>query len=136
MDIELIHTHLEEIKALVSWWRQRGGHRESIECHANQIAKLIKPIDYRKLARGRPCMAQIPGVCQGGTETTVLAHLNVPGLNVKAPDIHGAWCCCMCHAWLDADWVIGNQVGKDQRDLWHLQAVIRTQRVLIEEGKL
>ena len=91
-------------------------------------------VDYKAEARGRPCQVMIPGVCQGGTETTVAAHLDVPGLNVKAHDIHVAWACYACHDWLHTQWTIKHV--KDERDLLHLRGVIRTQKVLIKEGKL
>lgn len=91
-------------------------------------------VDFKAEARGRPCMVQIPGICCNDPETTVLAHLNVQGLNVKAHDIHGAWACHECHDWLDTGWTF--HAVKNQRDLLHLQGVIRTQIELIKEGKL
>ena len=97
-------------------------------------------IDLRKEAKGRPCMVQVPGVCNNSPETTVLAHLNVPGLNVKAHDLHGAWACSNCHAWLDYGWALaskfGHSVSRTERDFYHYEAIIRTQQHLIKEGKL
>lgn len=56
-------------------------------------------------AKGAPCALRFPGICQGGTETTVWAHLNGArygkGAGVKAHDILGAPACFRCHAYLD-----------------------------------
>lgn len=58
------------------------------------------------LARGQPCLMRVPGVCQGGTETTVAAHSNMAahgkGGARKADDIYSVWACAACHiGWLD-----------------------------------
>jgi len=57
------------------------------------------------LARGQPCLLRVPGVCQGGTETTVAAHSNLSihgkGGARKADDIYSVFSCGTCHAWLD-----------------------------------
>jgi hypothetical protein len=57
--------------------------------------------DLRKLARGQPCLVRIPGVCDGGGETTVLAHLRIrgnAGIGQKPVDMpFGAFCCFACH---------------------------------------
>jgi hypothetical protein len=82
---------------------------------AAQMPALIKPQPknppgrsqaYRDLARGQPCMVQIPEVCCGNTETTVLAHSNEgvlgKGMAMKADDAIGsAWACFTCHSWVD-----------------------------------
>lgn len=58
------------------------------------------------LARGMPCLLRVPGVCQGGTETTVAAHSNwaihgKAGAR-KADDHYSVWSCAACHiGWLD-----------------------------------
>ena len=33
--------------------------------------------DLRKAARGRECQVRIPGVCNGNSETSVLAHIRL-----------------------------------------------------------
>lgn len=91
-------------------------------------------MNLRKLARGRPCMVRIPKVCNFNPETTVLAHLNGAGMGRKAHDLHGAWTCAACHQWLDGGF--SREASKNVRDLYHLEAVIRTQEALIEEGLL
>ena len=67
-------------------------------------------MNLRKLARGRPCMVRIPGVCDG--------------VGLKSPDLLGAWCCAPCHA----------SAGDRGPEL--AVAVMRTQAKLIEEGVL
>lgn len=84
-------------------------------------------MNLRREARGRPCMVRIPLVCDGGGETTVLAHFRLAGTcgtAVKPPDRLGAWCCGPCHGY----------VGDRHPDL--AIGVMRTQMKLIEEGKL
>lgn len=52
-----------------------------------------------------PCTMRLPGVCLGGTETTVLAHSNQlkhgKGMGIKADDNWGAFACAACHDVLD-----------------------------------
>lgn len=56
-------------------------------------------------ARGAQCAFRFPGICQGGTETTVWAHLNGArfgkGAGIKAHDILGGHACFYCHSYLD-----------------------------------
>lgn len=57
----------------------------------------------RRLARGKPCLVRLPG-CDGGGETTVLAHYRLAGysgVGKKPPDIMGAWSCFKCHQLVD-----------------------------------
>ena len=84
-------------------------------------------MNLRKLARGRPCMVRIPGVCDGGGETTVLAHYRLAGtcgVGMKSPDLLGAWACAPCHA----------AAGDRGQDL--AEGVMRTINELVREGKL
>lgn len=58
------------------------------------------------MARGRECLLRVPGVCQGGTETTVAAHSNWAchggkGMGRKASDAYVVNACFACHSWLD-----------------------------------
>lgn len=58
------------------------------------------------MAKGMPCLLQIPGVCRGGTETTVACHSpfachGKAGAR-KADDQYSVWGCAACHIpWLD-----------------------------------
>lgn len=85
-----------------------------------------------KSARGEQCQVRIFGVCNFDTETTVLAHLNGGGVGAKHLDGHGAYACSNCHTWLDGGYV--KAANRDARDLFHLQAVIRTQSILVDKG--
>ena len=50
----------------------------------------------------------------------------------KQSDLHGAWGCSACH-----DVVDGRAKADYPRELlklWHLEGVIRTQQILLDEG--
>ena len=98
---------------------------------------MSKQDKYTRSAKGQPCQLRIPGVCKPapGNETTVLAHLNGGGMAYKHQNIHGAYGCEACHSWVDKDYV-HSVYSRDTRDLWHLQGVIRTQVIMIEDGIL
>jgi len=86
----------------------------------------------RQSARGQQCQVRVPGVCNFDPSTTVLAHLNSAGMALKAHDIHGAYCCSDCHAWLDGDY--SATTDRELRDLYHLEAMVRTQIIMINDG--
>lgn len=96
---------------------------------------VAKQDKYTKSARGQECQVRVPGVCNYDSSTTVLAHLNGAGVGRKKVNIHGAYSCFDCHAWLDGGYV---QTGhlRSTRDLYHLEGVIRTQELMIEMGIL
>jgi hypothetical protein len=60
---------------------------------------------YRAMARDRPCMLALPGICNRDWSTTVLAHSNSladnKGKGYKSHDHAGVWACFSCHTWLD-----------------------------------
>lgn len=58
---------------------------------------------YRDGSRGQPCTFRIPGVCTGGGEDTVFAHIGDrhTGRSVKASDTSGADVCFNCHTVID-----------------------------------
>lgn len=69
-----------------------------------------KPEPYRDpalldMARGRPCLLLVPGVCNARIDTTVAAHSNLAehgkGGARKADDVFSVWACFACHTWLD-----------------------------------
>ena len=59
------------------------------------------------MARDRPCLLLVPGICNHRTDTTVAAHSNwaehggKAGAR-KADDCYTVWACYACHTWLDA----------------------------------
>lgn len=91
---------------------------------------------YTRSARGKACTVRVPGICRQApeNETTVLAHVNGAGMGFKAVNIHAAYCCFECHAWLDGGY--SKTHASAERDLFHLEGVIRTQVIMIENGIL
>jgi hypothetical protein len=66
---------------------------------------VIRSSKVLRSAKGQPCAARFPGICNNNPETTVWAHLNGhafgKGMGVKAHDILGFHACAACHAYLD-----------------------------------
>ena len=84
-------------------------------------------VNLRELARGKPCLVRLSS-CDGGGETTVLAHYSLSGISgkgLKSPDTVAAWCCAKCH-----DLVDGRQktelFAREQLRLAHAEGVMRT----------
>ena len=102
-----------------------------------------KRTEYRnpkllKAAKGQECTVQVPGVCIGGTETTVAAHSpfgeDGKGMGQKADDCFIAFACSACHDWLDGR---GKKITSDyDRDAYFNRGVKRTLRNLLERGIL
>lgn len=99
---------------------------------------------YLKQAKGQECTLQIPGVCIGGTETTVACHspLKEDREGTKAPDFCVAWGCRACHDTLDRrakisaghDTVFGQFItDEDQRFYFH-RGMVRTLGNAISDG--
>lgn len=92
--------------------------------------------NLRKEARDRECQIRIPGVCNGNSETVVLAHYRMSGIcgtGIKPNDVFGAWACSACHDEIDRRTRITDAEYAKQ---CHLEGVIRTQDILIKEGKI
>lgn len=68
-------------------------------------------------AKGAPCSARFPGICNGDPETTVWAHLNGgaygKGMGVKAHDVLGFDACDRCHAYYDVGHRTSPQISTD-----------------------
>lgn len=87
-----------------------------------------------KAARDRECQVRIPGVCNGNTETTVLAHYRMAGtwgVGYKPNDLQGAWACSACHDACDGR---RSDIGRDEARQYHAEGVMRTQALLLREG--
>lgn len=85
-------------------------------------------MNLRKLARGQPCQVRLPG-CDGGGETTVLAHYRLAGTcgtGMKPPDICGAWACHHCHDVIDGRRKPPFGSSRLEVQHAHANAVIRT----------
>jgi len=79
-------------------------------------------------------MVRLPG-CDGGGETTVLAHNRLAGtcgIGMKPPDLLGAWACFKCHDGID--YRAGSYMSKTERQLAHAQGVMRTIAALLADG--
>lgn len=68
-----------------------------------QRREPIRSRDYLDGSRGQPCVFQIPGICIGGTETTVACHLHDEtfGMAEKADDTSTGDGCHACHDAMD-----------------------------------
>lgn len=80
----------------------------------------------RREARGKPCMIRLPG-CDGGGETTVLAHYRLAGYcgtGLKPPDELAAWACVSCHDAVDGRRNTG--LPRAELLLAHAEGVMRT----------
>ncbi|MEQ1969351.1 DUF1364 domain-containing protein [Xenorhabdus nematophila] len=92
--------------------------------------------NLRKEAKGRECQVRIPGICNGNSETVVLAHYRMAGIcgtGMKPPDLFGAWACSACHDEIDRR---TRRTDTDYAHIAHLEGVIRTQSILLSEGKI
>jgi len=90
----------------------------------------------RREARGRECQIRLP-VCNGNPDTVVLAHVRlvgISGLGLKSPDLFGAWACADCHDSVDRR--RHTSLDRDFVRLAHLEGMMRTQYILLQEGKL
>lgn len=93
-------------------------------------------MNARKAAQSQPCTVRLPG-CDGGGETTVLAHYRLAGhcgTGQKPPDSMGAFACASCHDICDGrrqlpDWARGDW-SREQIRLAHAEGVMRTQVIL------
>jgi hypothetical protein len=84
-------------------------------------------MNLRKAAQGRDCMVRLEGICNHNPETTVLAHIRMPGLSgmgIKADDLLGAWACSACHDAIDRR--SHTDLDRDYVRLAHLEGMART----------
>lgn len=95
---------------------------------------MTKQNKYTRSARGQSCQVRVPGVCNHDPQTVVFAHLNGGGWGAKQYDIHGCYACDRCHFWLDGGYVQTHT--RQDRDLTHLEAMVKTQQIMIKEGTL
>jgi hypothetical protein len=92
---------------------------------------MSRNYNLRDYARGQPCQVRLP-CCNGGTETTVLAHVRlagISGMGMKAPDLLGAWCCAACHVYCDTH-------KDDATQLAFAHGVFRTQAAMLKMGAI
>jgi len=88
----------------------------------------------RKSAKDRPCLVRLPG-CDGGGETTVLAHYRLAGhcgTGLKPPDCLGSFTCDPCHSAVDGRRTLEGWSRTEIR-LAHAEGCLRTAALLGEE---
>ena len=88
--------------------------------------------DLKKYARDKPCMVRLPG-CDGGGQTTVLAHYrsSSTGMGQKEPDVMAAHCCDSCHR-AEHNGIPG--WTKAEIKTAFLEWILRTQKQLVKDG--
>lgn len=92
-------------------------------------------MNLRNAARGEPCYVRLPGICNGNSETVVLAHLRVigvSGMGMKAPDILGCPACSSCHDAIDRRSEM--DLDRDYVRLAHHEGVARWLAKLVKDG--
>ena len=89
--------------------------------------------NLRKDAQGKDCQIRGP-TCNHDPATTVLAHIGGGGMGRKQHDLFGAWACSACHDMVDGR--DDSVVSVMTRKLWHLEGMMRTQQILLDEGKI
>jgi hypothetical protein len=80
-------------------------------------------------------MVRLIGICNHNPETTVLAHIRMPGISgmgMKADDLLGAWACSSCHDAIDRR--SHTDLDRDYVRLAHLEGMARTITILRNEG--
>jgi hypothetical protein len=98
----------------------------------------IRSTKVLRSAKGQPCSARFPGICNGNADTTVWAHLNGAafgkGAWIKAHDVLGFHACYSCHAYYDVGH--GTKAWLDNETLLEciLRAVCETWVRLITAG--
>ncbi len=96
----------------------------------------MKQTALTKAARGRDCLVRLPGICNGNSETVVLAHYRLAGIcgtSIKPHDLIGAWACSACHNEIDRKTrLMDHQTAR----LYHLEGMVRTIDTLTREGKV
>ena len=108
--------------------RGRGGVLAN--CHA-LAAPAPKTEPHRNayllaMARGKPCLFRVPGICNFDPATTVACHSNLSthgkGGARKADDEYSAWGCFACHSFVDQG--RGDPVAKEMAFMFaHLSQV-------------
>lgn len=85
-----------------------------------------KPVEHRNpallaMARGKPCLFQIPGICTDNRATVVACHQNEgKGMAQKRPDFMSCWGCAFCHSAYDQG---GTVLATKRR--WFMEAHLR-----------
>lgn len=91
---------------------------------------MIRSRKVLNSAKGQPCAARFPGICNSDPATTVWAHLNGAafgkGMGVKAHDVLGFHACADCHAYYDVGHGTRSRISNDTLIACVLEAVCET----------
>lgn len=91
--------------------------------------------DFKRLAKGQPCLIRLPG-CDGGGITTVLCHYRLAGYSgtgMKPDDLSfGAYGCHSCHQKIDNR--VKHSHSQEVLRLAHAEGVMRTVDKLRKDG--
>lgn len=92
----------------------------------------IRSTKLRKHAKGQPCTLRFEG-CDGGGETTVLAHIRDrhKGMGVKASDLSACYSCYSCHSRLDSEF---HKLDPADFYFHQLRALQETLEILVADG--
>jgi len=118
----------------------RGVWHMDVNCINPHTGRPFVKDFFKKHARDKPCLVRIAstyGLNCAGRETTVLAHIALPGLRgiaKKTNDLLGAWACDTCHGIVDGR--IKVLAEKNEISLYHLEGMARTIDELIRDGYL
>lgn len=88
-------------------------------------------------ARDRECTIRVPNQCLRSTETVVACHVRlagISGMGMKSPPLHIAFGCFRCHQICDGQ--RNSEYSYDERRLMLLEGMMRTQAILLSEGKI
>lgn len=92
----------------------------------------MKQTKITKSAKGEECQIRIYGHCNGQRKTVVFCHAGGGGMAAKSSDAHGAYGCSGCHDVVDGR--VKSNYSRVEIKLWFLEAILRTQLILIEKG--
>ena len=95
---------------------------------------MIRSQKLRRHAQGKPCTLRFD-CCDGGGETTVLAHLRDgnKGMGQKASDLSACYACGPCHDWLDHH---PHEIDVREFHWYQLRALQETLQILHDDGLL
>lgn len=94
-----------------------------------------KTSKIRQSARLQECQVRIPNICSFDETETILAHKNGGGMAMKSDDLHGSYCCHLCHAEIDS--IYGKRKSEftdDEILIMFYEGIFRTQLILIDKG--
>ena len=95
--------------------------------------------NIRRGAKDEPCTVNVIGVCNFNNETTVLAHIQLPGCGImggKVNDLSGCYACSDCHDFIDRRNGMDKHPEQEYRLSYMLRGVINTKIRQVEQGLL